>query len=102
MVRFWAARRTRNGQEGVERPRERKEIYAVFKVKRHQVARVVTAAKTAPNGKDRSEHGTVAISREGAEWSGGRGVIKKPRSQEAAYWLAGHRVLVMAPGCISI
>ena len=102
MARFWAAGRTLNGQEGVERPREREEVYAVFKVKRHRVARVVTAAKTAPNGKERSEHGTVASSREGAEWSGGRGVVRKPRSQEGAYWLAGHRVLVMAPGRISI
>ena len=102
MTRYWAAGRTLNGQEGVERPREHKEIYAVFKVNRHRAARVVTAAKTAPNGKERSEHGTVASSREGAEWSGGRGVGRKPRNQEGAYWLAGHRVLVMTPGRISI
>ena len=84
MARFWAAGRTLNGQEGVERPREREEVYAVFKVKRHRVARVVTAAKTAPNGKrDRNMGrwlvaGRVLSGQGGVEWSGNREARRAP------------------------
>ena len=43
--KFLAAGRTLIGQEGVERPRERKEVDAVFEVKRHRVARGVTSGQ---------------------------------------------------------
>ena len=46
--------------------------------------KVWRAVERAPNGQDVSEHRTVTSDREGADWSGGRRVVRKPGSQEGA------------------